>query len=122
VTQAWDEHAASDPLPAARGADPLVVLRCLTDRDRRLVSVLAEHQVLTTTQVTQLAFPSLDVAQRRLLRLTRLGILDRFRWHALVGSEASALAKLRSRSAASSSMFIAVSWATVSTEETVSSG
>jgi hypothetical protein len=64
------------------------VLRSLTDRDRYLVSVLAEHQVLTTAQVTQLAFPSLDVAQRRLLRLTRLGILDRFRWHALVGSEA----------------------------------
>ncbi len=80
--------AASDPLSAGRGADPLIVLRCLTDRDRCLVSVLAEHQVLTTTQVTQLAFPSLDVAQRRLLRLTRLGILDRFRWHALVGSEA----------------------------------
>jgi hypothetical protein len=52
------------------------------------VSVLAEHQVLTTTQLAQLCFPGLDVAQRRLLRLTRLGVLDRFRWHALVGSEA----------------------------------
>ena len=80
--------AASDPLRAGRGLDPLVVLRSLTDRDRYLVSVLAEHQVLTTAQVTQLAFPSLDVAQRRLLRLTRLAVLDRFRWHALVGSEA----------------------------------
>lgn len=80
--------AASDPLPAGRVLDPLVVLRSLTDRDRRLVTVLAEHQVLTTNQITQLAFPGLDVAQRRLLRLTRLGVLDRFRWHALVGSEA----------------------------------
>ena len=44
--------------------------------------------MLTTNQVTQLAFPSLDVAQRRLLRLTRIGVLDRFRWHTLVGSEA----------------------------------
>lgn len=50
--------------------------------------MLAQHQVLTTGQLAQLAFPSLDVAQRRLLRLTRLGVLDRFRWHALVGSEA----------------------------------
>lgn len=73
---------------AGRVMDPLVVLRSLTDRDRRLVAILAEHQVLTTNQVTQLAFPSLDVAQRRLLRLTRIGVLDRFRWHALVGSEA----------------------------------
>lgn len=75
--------------PARSGsADPLGVVRSLTERDRFCVSVLAEHQVLTTTQLAQLCFPSLDVAQRRLLRLTRLGVLDRFRWHALVGSEA----------------------------------
>jgi hypothetical protein len=64
------------------------VLNSLTDRDRRLVATLAEHQVLTTNQIAQLAFPSLDVAQRRLLRLNRISVLDRFRWHAPVGSEA----------------------------------
>jgi len=79
----------SPSTPARSGsADPLGVVRSLTERDRFCVSVLAEHQVLTTTQLAQLCFPSLDVAQRRLLRLTRLGVLDRFRWHALVGSEA----------------------------------
>ena len=83
--------AASKAPPAVtqpgRG-DLLGVVRSLTARDRFCVSALAEHQVLTTAQLAQLCFPSLDVAQRRLLRLTRLGVLDRFRWHALVGSEA----------------------------------
>ena len=81
--------SASPSGPARSGsADLLGVVRSLTERDRFCVSVLAEHQVLTTTQLAQLCFPGLDVAQRRLLRLTRLGVLDRFRWHALVGSEA----------------------------------
>lgn len=68
-------------------ADPLTVLRYLTDRDRWLLDILDEHQVLTTDQLTQLAFPRLDVAQRRLLQLTRLNVLDRFRWHTPLGSE-----------------------------------
>lgn len=82
--------ASASPSVVARAgrADLLGVVRSLTERDRFCVSVLAEHQVLTTTQLAQLCFPGLDVAQRRLLRLTRLGVLDRFRWHALVGSEA----------------------------------
>jgi hypothetical protein len=68
-------------------ADPLSVLRHLTDRDRWLLDLLDEHQVLTTDQLTQLAFPSLDVAQRRLLKLTQLTVLDRFRWHTPLGSQ-----------------------------------
>lgn len=68
-------------------ADPIAVLGYLTDRDRWLLDVLDEHQVLTTSQLTALAFPSPDVAQRRLLRLTRLGVLDRFRWHVPLGSQ-----------------------------------
>lgn len=68
-------------------ADPLAVLGYLTDRDRWLLDVLAEHQVLTTGQLTALAFPSPDVAQRRLLKLTRLDVLDRFRWHVPRGSQ-----------------------------------
>ena len=62
-------------------------MRVLTDRDRWLVALLAEHQVLTTSQITELAFPSLDVAQRRLLKLAGLGVLDRFRWHTMIGSQ-----------------------------------
>ncbi len=80
-------YAGGAPSASARASDPLIVLRSLTDRDRRLVGILAEHQVLSTNQLAKLAFPSLDIAQRRLLRLTRLGVLDRFRWHTLVGSD-----------------------------------
>jgi hypothetical protein len=79
--------AAVRSASVAANPDPVAALAWLTGRDRHLVSVLAEHQVLTTNQIAQLAFPRLDVAQRRLLRLTRLGLLDRFRWHTLVGSE-----------------------------------
>jgi hypothetical protein len=60
----------------------------LTERDRRLLAVLADHQVLTTSQVCELAFPSLKVAQRRLLQLHRVRLVDRFRWHLAVGSQA----------------------------------
>ena len=87
---AGGDPAASAPstaIPPLR-ADPLGVVRSLTPRDRFVVAVLAEHQVLTTAQLAQLCFGRLDLAQRRLLRLVRLGVLDRFRWHALVGSEA----------------------------------
>jgi hypothetical protein len=72
---------------AAAPSDPLAALAFLTDRDRWLLDVLDEHQVLTAGQLTALAFPSSDVAQRRLLKLTRLDVLDRFRWHVPLGSQ-----------------------------------
>ncbi len=71
--------------PGSRG-DILSVLEWLTERDRRIVDVLAEHQVFTTAQLAELTFPSLDMAQRRLFRLYRLGVVDRFRWNIPVGS------------------------------------
>lgn len=74
--------------PARPVTDPIGVLAHLTDRDRWLLTLLAEHQVLTTPQIAELAFSRLDLAQRRLLKLIRLGVLDRFRWHTLVGSQA----------------------------------
>src|SRR2546421_5200944 len=78
---------AFEAFPGRLPADPLAVLRSLTSRDRMLIEVLSEHQVLTTHQICELAFPSLDVAQRRLLRLIRLGVLDRFRRRLPLGSE-----------------------------------
>ena len=51
----------------------------LTDRDRQLCRLLWEHRVLTSHQLTQLAFHHLDTAEDRLRTLTRLGLLDRFR-------------------------------------------
>ncbi|MHB8449302.1 MAG: replication-relaxation family protein [Mycobacteriales bacterium] len=69
------------------GADPLAVLARLTDRDRYLCRLLAEHRVLTTSQISELAFGSPTTAQHRLVCLHRLGILTRFRRYAPAGSE-----------------------------------
>jgi Replication-relaxation len=51
----------------------------LTPRDRQLCRLLAEHRVLTSHQLTDLAFGHLDTAEDRLRTLTTLGVLDRFR-------------------------------------------
>ena len=51
----------------------------LTDRDLVLLGWLYDHDLLTTDQIASALFPSVDFAHRRLLRLTRLGVVDRFR-------------------------------------------
>src|SRR5436305_2248277 len=51
----------------------------LTDRDHTLLAWLADHGVLTSFQIAQALFPTLDYAQERLRTLTRLGVVDRFR-------------------------------------------
>ncbi|GIJ08445.1 replication-relaxation family protein [Micromonospora andamanensis] len=51
----------------------------LTVRDRLLLDWLADHKVLTTFQISRALFTSLDFAQRRLLKLHQLGLVDRFR-------------------------------------------
>jgi hypothetical protein len=51
----------------------------LTARDMWLCQLLDEHRVLTTHQVTDLAFPNLDTAQHRLAILHRLEVVERFR-------------------------------------------
>jgi Replication-relaxation len=51
----------------------------LTPRDLRLCELVDEHRVLTTHQLTDLAFPNLDTAEHRLIILHRLGALERFR-------------------------------------------
>lgn len=51
----------------------------LTDRDRTLLGWLYDHQLLTTAQIAHALFPSLDFAQKRLLKLLDAGLLDRFR-------------------------------------------
>jgi hypothetical protein len=61
-------------------SDPVLRVRVqLTDRDLLLLDWLADHKVLTTFQIAHALFSSLDFAQRRLLHLHRLGLLDRFR-------------------------------------------
>jgi hypothetical protein len=63
-----------------RSDDALLrVQASLTNRDLVLLDWLYDHAVLTTDQIATALFPSLDFAHRRLLRLTQLGVLDRFR-------------------------------------------
>jgi hypothetical protein len=51
----------------------------VTDRDRALCRLLHEHRVLTSGQLTDLAFPSRNAAEHRLAVLHQLGLVDRFR-------------------------------------------
>jgi protein involved in plasmid replication-relaxation len=76
--------------PAAGGRSTLQRLAGLagrlTDRDRWLCQLLCEHRVLTTPQLTDLAFPSGNAAEHRLTILHQLGLVDRFRPHHTPGS------------------------------------
>ncbi|WP_405657730.1 replication-relaxation family protein [Streptomyces sp. NBC_00079] len=58
----------------------------LTDRDRWLARMLYEHRVLTTTQITQLAWSSVRAANLRLLQLYKWRVLDRFQPFVTYGS------------------------------------
>jgi len=51
----------------------------LTDRDRLICCLLAEHRVLTTGQIATVTFDSPISARHRLATLYRLRVLDRFR-------------------------------------------
>ncbi|PXX68528.1 protein involved in plasmid replication-relaxation [Nocardia tenerifensis] len=51
----------------------------LLDRERRLLSLLAEHKVLTTDQIATLEFASVRRAQDRLRKLREMGMLFAFR-------------------------------------------
>lgn len=51
----------------------------LTARDLTLLGWLFDHGLLTTPQIAYALFPSLDFAQRRLLKLRAAGLIDRFR-------------------------------------------
>jgi hypothetical protein len=57
----------------------------LTDRDFVLLDWLVEHGVLTSFQIAEALFPSLDYAQERLRKLVALRVLERFRPNRLSG-------------------------------------
>jgi hypothetical protein len=60
--------------------DPVLRVQSqLTARDRALLSWLYDHGVLTTFQVGNALFPSLDFCQRRLRTLYQLRLIARFR-------------------------------------------
>lgn len=58
----------------------------LTERDRYIIRIVAEHRVLTTDQLAALAFDSIITARHRLGALAGLGALRRFRPHRASGS------------------------------------
>jgi hypothetical protein len=63
-----------------RYVDPVLRVQSqITDRDCVLLDWLAEHGVLTSVQIAQALFPSLDYAQERLRTLVGLRVLERFR-------------------------------------------
>lgn len=63
----------------AATADHLATVAAhLTARDRWLARMLAEHRTLTSTQITQIAFPSRRAANQRLHKLHQWRVLDRF--------------------------------------------
>jgi len=70
-------HIPNDPV--------LRVQHQLTERDWRLLGWLNAHRVLTTFQIANALFPTLNYAQRRLTTLTGLGLLERFRPFRLQG-------------------------------------
>jgi hypothetical protein len=58
----------------------------LTPRDRWILAMLAEHRILTTTQLARLAFGTRRVAALRLATLHTLGVVHRFRPYTPLGS------------------------------------
>lgn len=74
--------------------------RRLTSRDRWLLTMLAEHHTLTSTQITELAFGAHSATNRRLQKLHQLRAIDRFRpftptgsapWHYILGDAGAAV-------------------------------
>lgn len=73
-------HLPQRPTPrtATTGQHHAQLAGRLTPRDRWLVRMLHEHHVLTTHQITELAFPSIRAANHRLLDLFKWRVVDRF--------------------------------------------
>lgn len=63
------------------------IMSRLTPRDGSIISLLGDHDVLTTHQIYRAHFTSLARAQSRLLSLYRTGLLERFRAAGLAGSQ-----------------------------------
>lgn len=73
-------HKAPRPTPrAANTADHQAMLASrLTPRDRWIIRMLHEHRVLTSHQITALAFPSFRSGRMRMRELFQWRVVDRF--------------------------------------------
>ncbi|MEV5301133.1 replication-relaxation family protein [Amycolatopsis methanolica] len=81
-------HKASRPSPrVANTAEHQAMLAWrLTPRDKWIIRMLWEHRVLTSHQVTALAFPSFRSGRMRLRELWTWGVVDRFQPFVTVGT------------------------------------
>ncbi|MGH3833497.1 MAG: replication-relaxation family protein [Pseudonocardiaceae bacterium] len=73
-------HRPARPTPrAANSTDHQATLAArLTPRDRWITRMLHEHRVLTSSQITALAFPSPRSGRQRLRELYQWSVVDRF--------------------------------------------
>jgi hypothetical protein len=67
-------------MPQSRSASLLAIYPHITSRDRQLLQLLDDHQVLTTDQIHRMLFLARRTCQIRLGELAALGLLDRFRF------------------------------------------
>ncbi|MGC5332818.1 replication-relaxation family protein [Micromonospora sp. DT62] len=67
-------------MPPSRSANLLAIYPHITSRDRLLLQLLDDHQVLTTDQIHRMLFQARRTCQIRLGELFGLGLLDRFRF------------------------------------------
>ncbi|MFY1703042.1 replication-relaxation family protein [Micromonospora sp. WMMA1923] len=67
-------------MPPSRVPGLLAIYPHITDRDRLLLQLLDDHQVLTTDQIHRMLFHARRTCQIRLNELAALGLLDRFRF------------------------------------------
>jgi hypothetical protein len=82
-------------MPQSRAAGLLAIYPHITSRDRHLLQLLDDHQVLTTDQIHRMLFLARRTCQIRLTELRALALLDRFRfsrdgggsqpWHWVLG-------------------------------------
>jgi hypothetical protein len=70
--------ADAEQLPVRR-AQMAMLAAHLTPRDVWIAAMVHEHRVLTTTQIADMGFGSVRTARRRLVALTGLRLVDRFR-------------------------------------------
>ncbi len=67
-------------MPFSRTASLLAIYPHITSRDRLLLQLLDDHQVLTTNQIHRMLFSARRTCQLRLAELAALGLLERFRF------------------------------------------
>ncbi|MDI5936856.1 replication-relaxation family protein [Micromonospora sp. DH15] len=67
-------------MPPSRSPGLLALYPHITGRDRLLLQLLDDHQVLTTDQIHRMLFQARRTCQIRLGELAGLGLLDRFRF------------------------------------------